>query len=150
VLQTGSDALPLSVRDAVRARTRTLSTPARDALEVAALVGSRMQAELLLSLVNDPVIMDELISQDLLIKDGNDLRFRHEIARVAIEAAVPPYRTAAFHSSLFISVRTVEHHVSTILGKLGATTRKGAANEALKLDLTHSDRVSVLGAPKSR
>jgi hypothetical protein len=104
VLQTGSDALPLSVRDAVRARTRTLSTPARDALEVAALVGSRMQAELLLSLVNDPVIMDELISQDLLIKDGNDLRFRHEIARVAIEAAVPPYRTAAFHSSLFISV----------------------------------------------
>jgi DNA-binding CsgD family transcriptional regulator len=29
--------------------------------------------------------------------------------------------------SLFISVRTVEHHVSAILGKLGATTRKGAA-----------------------
>ena len=52
--------------------------------------------------------------------------------------------------SLFISVRTVEHHVSAILGKLGATTRKGAANEALKLGLTHSDRVSVLGAPKSR
>jgi DNA-binding NarL/FixJ family response regulator len=52
--------------------------------------------------------------------------------------------------SLFISVRTVEHHVSAILGKLGATTRKGAAKEALKLGLTHSDRVSVLGAPKSR
>ena len=49
-----------------------------------------------------------------------------------------------------ISVRTVEHHVSAILGKLGATARKGAANEALKLGLTHSDRVSVLGAPKSR
>jgi DNA-binding CsgD family transcriptional regulator len=52
--------------------------------------------------------------------------------------------------SLFISVRTVEHHVSAILGKLGATTRKGAAKEALKLGLTHSDPVSVLGAPKSR
>jgi len=44
---------------------------------------------------------------------------------------------------LFISVRTVEHHVSAILGKLGATTRKGAAEEALKLGLTKSDRVSV-------
>jgi DNA-binding CsgD family transcriptional regulator len=51
-------------------------------------------------------------------------------------------------ASLFISVRTVEHHVSAILGKLGATTRKGAAEEALKLGLTHSDRVSV--ATKSR
>ena len=39
-------------------------------------------------------------------------------------------------ASLFISVRTVEHHVSAILGKLGATTRKGAAAEALKLGLT--------------
>jgi DNA-binding CsgD family transcriptional regulator len=44
---------------------------------------------------------------------------------------------------LFISVRTVEHHVSAILGKLGATTRKGAAEEALKLGLTKSDRVTV-------
>ena len=46
-------------------------------------------------------------------------------------------------ASLFISVRTVEHHVSAILGKLGASTRKGAAKEARKLGLTHSDRVSV-------
>jgi DNA-binding NarL/FixJ family response regulator len=45
--------------------------------------------------------------------------------------------------SLFISVRTVEHHVSAILGKLGASTRKGAAKEARRLGLTHSDRLSV-------
>jgi DNA-binding CsgD family transcriptional regulator len=47
-------------------------------------------------------------------------------------------------ASLFISVRTVEHHVSAILGKLGATTRKGAAKEARRLGLTHSNRVSVV------
>ena len=41
------------------------------------------------------------------------------------------------------SVRTVEHHISAILGKLGATTRKGAAEESLKLGLTQPDRVSV-------
>jgi DNA-binding NarL/FixJ family response regulator len=46
-------------------------------------------------------------------------------------------------ASLFISVRTVEHHVSAILGKLGVTTRKGAAGEALKLGLIPSDRASV-------
>jgi DNA-binding NarL/FixJ family response regulator len=51
-------------------------------------------------------------------------------------------------ASLFISVRTVEHHVSAILGKLGASTRKGAAREARRLGLADPDRVSV--ATKSR
>jgi DNA-binding NarL/FixJ family response regulator len=40
-------------------------------------------------------------------------------------------------------VRTVEHHVSAILGKLGATRRKDAAEQALKLGLTRADRISV-------
>ena len=55
-------------------------------------------------------------------------------------------------ANLFISVRTVEHHVSAILGKLGASTRKGAAEEARKLGLIHSDRVSVSvsGSTKTR
>ena len=100
VLQAGNDALPASVRDAVLARTRTLSTSARDALDTAALIGSRMQSGLLVSLLDDPLVVDELISHGLLIKDGNDLRFRHEIARVAIEAAVPPYRKAAMHTKI--------------------------------------------------
>ena len=100
VLQAGSDALPASVRDAVLARTRTLSTPARDALDTAALIGSRMQSELLVSLIDNPLVIDELISHGLLIKDGDDLRFRHEIARVAIEAAIPPYRKAAIHTKI--------------------------------------------------
>jgi DNA-binding CsgD family transcriptional regulator len=100
VLQAGSHTLPASIRDAVLSRTRTLSTPARDALDVAALIGSRMPSELLVSLVDDPLVVDELISHGLLIKDGDDLRFRHEIARVAIEAAVPPYRRAAIHTKI--------------------------------------------------
>jgi DNA-binding NarL/FixJ family response regulator len=46
-------------------------------------------------------------------------------------------------ASLFISVRTVEHHVSAILGKLDTTTRKDAAEEARRLGLLGADRVSV-------
>jgi DNA-binding CsgD family transcriptional regulator/tetratricopeptide (TPR) repeat protein len=101
VLQAGSDALPASVRDVVLARTTTLTPQARDALDTAALIGSRLPSELLVLLVDDPLIMDELISHGLLIKDrDDDLRFRHEIARVAIEAAVPPYRKAALHTKI--------------------------------------------------
>jgi DNA-binding CsgD family transcriptional regulator/tetratricopeptide (TPR) repeat protein len=100
VLQAGNDGLPGSVRDAVLARARTLSTPAREALDTAALIGSRMRSELLASLIDNPLIMDELISHSLLIKDGNDFRFRHEIARMAIEGATPPYRKAAIHTKI--------------------------------------------------
>jgi tetratricopeptide (TPR) repeat protein len=100
VLQAGSAALPSSIRDAVLARTQTLSWPARDVLEVAALIGSRMQSELLVSLVDDPLEIDQLIKQGLLIKDRDDLRFRHEIARMAIEEAIPPYRNAAIHNKI--------------------------------------------------
>jgi DNA-binding CsgD family transcriptional regulator/tetratricopeptide (TPR) repeat protein len=100
VLQARSDALPESVRDAVLARTRALSGPARDALKVAALIGSRMRSELLVPLIDGPLVMDELISHGMLIKDGDDLRFRHEIARVAIEAAVPPYRRVRIHTKI--------------------------------------------------
>ena len=100
MLQAGNEGLPASVRDAVLARTRTLSTPAREALDTAALIGSRMQSELLVSLIDNPLVTDELISHGLLIKDGDDLRFRHEIARVAIEGAIPPYRKAAIHTRI--------------------------------------------------
>jgi DNA-binding CsgD family transcriptional regulator len=100
VLQAGRHAVPVSIRDAVLARTKTLSAPAGDALEVAALIGSRMQSGMLVSLVDDPLVVDELISHGLLIKDGDDLRFPHEIARVAIEGAVPPYRKAAIHTTV--------------------------------------------------
>jgi len=106
VLQAGDDGLPASIRDAVLARTRTLTTPARDALELAALIGARMQAALLVSLLNDPLVVDELISHGLLIKDVDDLRFRHEIARVVIEDAIPPYQKAAIHMKIMQALLT--------------------------------------------
>jgi DNA-binding NarL/FixJ family response regulator len=43
---------------------------------------------------------DELISAGLLTADGATLRFRHELARRAIESEVPPHRRLAGHQAL--------------------------------------------------
>jgi DNA-binding CsgD family transcriptional regulator/tetratricopeptide (TPR) repeat protein len=144
VLQAGNDGLPASVRDAVLARTRTLSVPARDALEVAALIGPRMRSELLVSLIDNPLVTDELISHGLLIKDGDDLRFRHEIARVAIEGAIPPYRKAAIHTTIIEALLSSGSDDDARL----AFHAEGAGNA--ELVLTHAPRAgrraAALGA----
>jgi DNA-binding CsgD family transcriptional regulator len=41
---------------------------------------------------------------------------------------------------LFIAVKTVDHHVSAVLGKLGAPTRRDAVAAANRLGLVASDR----------
>ena len=50
--------------------------------------------------------------------------------------------------SLFISVRTVENHVSAILIKLGTDSRKGAAKEARRLGLTPQHQSLVAAKSK--
>jgi DNA-binding CsgD family transcriptional regulator len=41
---------------------------------------------------------------------------------------------------LFLSEKTVNHHVSAILRKLGARTRSGASAEAVRLGIAGQDR----------
>src|SRR5262249_19767671 len=41
--------------------------------------------------------LDELVASGLLVPDGATLRFRHEIARLAVAQAVPGHRAQAIH-----------------------------------------------------
>src|SRR4029077_16093760 len=81
VLQTTSGSLPVSVLDAVLARVAGLSPEARQVLDAAAVIGSRISPELLVSVTAAaPAIVDELIACGVLIGDAAQLKFRHEIA----------------------------------------------------------------------
>jgi DNA-binding CsgD family transcriptional regulator/tetratricopeptide (TPR) repeat protein len=101
VLRSGSTVVPPSARDAVLARTTALSASARAALDVAALIGSRVEPDLVGAVV--PVTttdLDELVESGLLVGDGPGLRFRHDIARQAVDEAVAPHRRTATHRAV--------------------------------------------------
>jgi DNA-binding CsgD family transcriptional regulator/tetratricopeptide (TPR) repeat protein len=108
VVQAGLGAVPSSARDAVLARYARLSGASRAVLDVAALIGARAELDLLTSVTaSAPPVLDELLVSGLLAEDGGWLRFRHEIARLAVEQAVAPHRRADMHARILAALRSL-------------------------------------------
>ena len=108
VLRAGMDEVPPSARDAVLARAARLSAEAREVLDVAALTGARVEARLLESVTGcPPSVLDELLESGLLVGDGAWVRFRHEIARLAVAYAVAGHRGQVIHGLVLAALRSL-------------------------------------------
>jgi tetratricopeptide (TPR) repeat protein len=108
VLRAGMDEVPPSARDAVLARAARLSAEAREVLDVAALIGARVEARLLESVTGcPPSVLDELLESGLLVGDGAWVRFRHEIARLAVAHAVAGHRGQVIHGLVLAALRSL-------------------------------------------
>ena len=98
--------VPASARDAVLARVVHLSSESRYVLDVAALTGTRVELQLLESVTSGPPpVVDELTASGLLAGDGGWLRFRHEIARLAVAQAVAAHRSGAIHARILAALQ---------------------------------------------
>jgi DNA-binding CsgD family transcriptional regulator/tetratricopeptide (TPR) repeat protein len=101
VVQAGLGVVPSSARDTVLARAVRLSGGSREVLDVAALTGARVELDLLTSVTASPLpVLDELLASGLLAVNGQWVRFRHEIARLAVEQAVAEHRRAGMHARI--------------------------------------------------
>ena len=106
VMQTGLDQVPQSARDAVLARAARLGPQARGVLSAAALIGATVEPWLLERAAStSPGMVDELAESGLLVAEGAALRFRHEIARRAVEEAIPGHRLPAIHARILAALR---------------------------------------------
>jgi DNA-binding CsgD family transcriptional regulator len=106
VLRDPGSRLPASAREAVLGRIDGLSRPARRALDVAALLGTRVDLALLDEVAQPaPEAVDELVDSGLLVPDGTGLRFRHEITRRTVEDSLPPHRSAPLHGRILALLR---------------------------------------------
>jgi predicted ATPase len=100
VLASGED-IPATVRDAVLARAARLTAAAWTLLE--AVAASPAQAELWLLEAIVPAALgalDECTAAGMLTSERGSVRFRHELARLAIEEASAPDRVAVLHRAV--------------------------------------------------
>lgn len=89
VLATPGSTLPDSVSDAVLARVGRLSSQARDLLELVSMAPGGLETDVILDLVpNCGSALDESAARGVLVRDGNIVTFRHELARLAVEGSV--------------------------------------------------------------
>jgi DNA-binding CsgD family transcriptional regulator/tetratricopeptide (TPR) repeat protein len=97
-LAAGDQQVPATVRDAVLARAARLTPPARSLLDAVAIVPGSAEVWLLEALAPETLdSLEECFASGMLNPVPHGVAFRHELARLTIEAALPPDRRLALH-----------------------------------------------------
>src|SRR5690606_24637440 len=102
MLAAPAEAVPETVREAVLARVSRLSPSARAVREAVAVVPDGVDLALVRAVAGDPGAsgVGECVAAGVLVVAEQGVRFRHELARLAVEQAVPPGRAAGLHTAV--------------------------------------------------
>lgn len=165
--------LPLSVQNAVLARVRRLGDGAQRVAEAVSIAPRHLALRHAVNLAESDIAdVDEALAAGVLLGSGGLLRFRHELARVATEDAIPIGRRTQLHRRMLdllleegsSDLARIAHHAACAeAGHLVAkyapqaarqAARRGAHREAagffqMALDRTQhldSDTVAALRA----
>jgi DNA-binding CsgD family transcriptional regulator/tetratricopeptide (TPR) repeat protein len=96
---------PATVRDVVLARAATLPDSARRALDVAAELGVRFDADVLIAAAGvDASGLDQCIEHGLLAAYCDELGFRHELSRATIADAILPMRRVTINRQILAAL----------------------------------------------
>lgn len=98
-LAVDADATSDTVRDATLARAARLAPGARALLDVASVFPRRAPIAFVENLIEGNLgsALDDCVERGMLNIDGDALRFRHELARRAIETSLPPSLRRSLH-----------------------------------------------------
>ncbi len=101
ILDNHDDELPLSIKEAVIARTAGLAAGTRKLLEIISVIPTKAEMELLRKLSDNlEEHLDQCINKALLVKDKNLVSFRHELARLAILNSIPEMKRIMIHQKV--------------------------------------------------
>ncbi len=107
VLEAGGAQVPPTVRDAVLSRAARLRPAARSLLECVAVSPSRVELPLLKTLAGEAFTsLDECLAAGMLQVQDGAVAFRHELARLAVEDAIPAHRRIELHRLVLSTLAT--------------------------------------------
>ncbi len=105
LLSSPGSALPETVRDAVLARAARLRQDALAVLELAAIGGTSAEPSVLAEILGGKPAIEACVESGLLRWDGERISFRHDLARQAVLALVPPDRMRHWHARILEALR---------------------------------------------
>ncbi len=92
---------PAAVRDALLARVARLGRGARDILELTSVSPTALELAIVRDLCGaEPAALAEALSSGLLVDTSDTLRYRHELARLAVASSLGQ-QAAGLHAALF-------------------------------------------------
>jgi DNA-binding CsgD family transcriptional regulator/tetratricopeptide (TPR) repeat protein len=137
-----------AVRDSTLARASRLTDPARVVLDAVSIFPRHAETAVVADLVKGAIDagLDACVEMGMLALDGGILRFRHELARRAIEASIAPVRRRALHQKVVdVLKRRSDARASEI-----AHHAERAADVAALLKFAHraGEEAARAGAPR--
>jgi DNA-binding CsgD family transcriptional regulator/tetratricopeptide (TPR) repeat protein len=128
VLEAGWPSIPPTVRDAIAGRLARSAPGIRQMAEVAAVIGPKAETSLMTSICEaSDAAIDECLATGIFVHDGAHLRFRHELVRMAVAAAVPPHRKTELHAVALAMLERRDSCDPAVLAHHAAGAGNGAA-----------------------
>lgn len=141
------EGLPENVQEAVLARVARLDQQPRRVVEVVSVAPRSLEIGHASSIAAaSPDDVDAALSAGVLVSDGRILRFRHELARSAVEKSLPPARRLALHSSM---LRLLESEEPSDLARLAHhAIHSGGGDQVIRYAPHAAREASLRGAHK--
>lgn len=150
LLRHGGDGMPRAVQDLVLSRFSRLSSDAQEVVRLASIVPAKIEPWLVQALLApDAATLEECLDSGLLLATGDALLFRHEIARVAVESALPAPVARALHARTLAALERADAHLHVPLARLAHhAARAGDADAVLRLAPRAADEARRRSAHK--
>ncbi len=137
-----------AVRDATLARVARLSEPSQRVLEAVSIFPRRAETAIVADLVTGGLdaCLDECIEKGMLTLEGGVVRFRHELARRAVEDALAPSRRRDLHRKVVNELRRRQKSRASEI--VHHAERAADTPALLEFALLAGDEAARAGAPR--